>query len=81
MELGQLFGWDAYFYSIFAQAADTEEFRVIAMRALHELGFDFFAYGMCSVTPFMRPRTSIYRAVAEAECNTVIDLKLEHDAA
>ncbi|MFS1286784.1 MULTISPECIES: autoinducer binding domain-containing protein [Pseudomonas] len=60
MELGQLFGWDAYFYSIFAQAADTEEFRVIAMRALHELGFDFFAYGMCSVTPFMRPRTSIY---------------------
>jgi len=25
--------------------------------------------------------TKIKRAVAEAECNTVIDLKLEHDAA
>ncbi|AZC24776.1 MULTISPECIES: autoinducer binding domain-containing protein [Pseudomonas] len=60
MELGQLFGWDAYFYSIFSQASDTEEFKGIAMGALQELDFDFFAYGTCSVTPFMRPKTSIY---------------------
>ncbi|MGZ0701432.1 autoinducer binding domain-containing protein [Pseudomonas piscis] len=60
MELGQLFGWDAYFYSIFAQTLSTEEFTVVAMRALNELGFDSFAYGMCSVTPFMRPKTYIY---------------------
>ncbi|MBA1429826.1 autoinducer binding domain-containing protein [Pseudomonas fluorescens] len=60
MELGQLLGWDAYFYSIFAQAINMEEFTVVALRALRELRFDFFAYGMCSATPFMRPKTYMY---------------------
>ncbi|WP_025128927.1 autoinducer binding domain-containing protein [Pseudomonas sp. PH1b] len=60
MELGQLFGWDAYFYSIFTQAMSAEEFTAVAIRVLQELGFDFFAYGMCSATPFMRPKTYIH---------------------
>ncbi|WP_124352557.1 autoinducer binding domain-containing protein [Pseudomonas chlororaphis] len=60
MELGQQLGWDAYFYSIFARTMDMQEFTAVALRALRELRFDFFAYGMCSVTPFMRPRTYMY---------------------
>ena len=60
MELGQLLGWDAYFYSIFAQTTNMQEFTAVAIRALRELRFDFFAYGMCSVTPFMRPKTYMY---------------------
>lgn len=60
MELGQQLGWDTYFYSIFARTMDMQEFTAVALRALRELRFDFFAYGMCSVTPFMRPRTYMY---------------------
>ena len=60
MELGQLLGWDAYFYSIFAQTMNMQEFTAVALRALRELQFDFFAYGMCSATPFMRPKTYMY---------------------
>ncbi|TRX76582.1 transcriptional regulator [Pseudomonas mangiferae] len=60
MGLGQLLMWDAYFFSVFAQARNLEEFSATATSAVRDLGFDYYAYGMCSTTPFMRPKTYLY---------------------
>ncbi|MEF9672260.1 autoinducer binding domain-containing protein [Pseudomonas sp. PCH446] len=60
MELAQLWVWDLYFYSLFAKAMNMEEFTGIALNAITDLKFDFYAYGLCSLTPFMRPKTHLY---------------------
>ncbi len=60
MDLAQLWVWDIYFYSLFAKAMNMEEFTGIALNAITDLKFDFYAYGLCSLTPFMRPKTHLY---------------------
>ena len=79
MELGQLLGWDAYFYSIFAQTMNMQEFTAVALRALRELQFDFFAYGMCSATPFMRPKTVYVQQLSQGLDSAIPGSELRGD--
>ncbi len=60
MELGQILMWDAYFYSVFTQVTNMKEFSATASNAARDLGFEYYGYGIFSITPFMRPKTYLY---------------------